>query len=165
MKIVIEANSVDELKQRVSEVYEMICGTGEREIEDSEVEPGVSDSGTTDEPAPVKEKKTRKPRTTKPVAEETQAETQTEPQAEEVMEEVESPYKETPKEEKKETKTYTKQDVADACQSVSTAKNLDAARAVLAQFTDAEGEPCRRISDLKTEEYGAFVAACEKAKL
>lgn len=163
MKIVIEANSVDELKQRVSEVYEMICGSGEREIEDSEVEPGVSDSGTTDEPAPVKEKKTRKPRTTKPVAEETQAE----PQAEEAMEEVESPYKEKPKEEKKEAsaKTYTKQDVADACQSVSTAKNLDAARAVLAQFTDAEGEPCRRISDLKTEEYGAFVAACEKAKL
>lgn len=61
-----------------------------------------------------------------------------------------------------ETKEYTKQDIADACQKVSQTKNLDTAKKILAQFKSAEGTPCRRISDVKVEDYEYFIAACEK---
>lgn len=54
-------------------------------------------------------------------------------------------------------KTYTKQDIADACQKVSEAKGLEFARKILAKF-DA-----KRISEVKTEDYGAFIAECESS--
>lgn len=79
---------------------------------------------------------------------------------------------EAPKEEKAETTnvsgaiagaSFTKQNIADACQKVSAAKNLDAAKAILAQFKNEKGEACRRISDVLEADYGAFVAKCEEA--
>ncbi len=71
---------------------------------------------------------------------------------------------ETKEETKEETKPkeVTKQMVADACQDVTTKKNLDAARKLLGKFNSASNEPCRRISELKPEDYAAFVEACEK---
>lgn len=59
--------------------------------------------------------------------------------------------------------TYTKQDIADACQKVSTKKNLDAAKAILAMFKNDKGEACRRISDVQEADYAAFVKKCEEA--
>lgn len=58
---------------------------------------------------------------------------------------------------------YTKQDIADACQKVSQTKNLDTAKSILAKFTAADGSACRRISDVKVEDYAAFIAECELA--
>ncbi len=70
--------------------------------------------------------------------------------------------KQTP-EEKPVPATRTKQEVADACQSVSTTKNLEDARKILGEFQDANGAACRRISDLKVEDYQAFITKCEEA--
>lgn len=71
----------------------------------------------------------------------------------------EAPKAETPK---TEAATFTKQDIANACQKVSSEKNLDAAKAILAQFKNEKGEACRRISDVLEADYGAFVAKCEE---
>jgi outer membrane biosynthesis protein TonB len=54
----------------------------------------------------------------------------------------------------------TKQDIANACQSVTTAIDLDSARSIVASFKDANGEDCRRISDIKESDYKAFIEAC-----
>jgi hypothetical protein len=62
-------------------------------------------------------------------------------------------------------KVFTKQDVADACQKLSQAKNIEAARNVLSQFKNAAGEACRRISDVQEADYGMFVKACDEASL
>jgi hypothetical protein len=72
---------------------------------------------------------------------------------------------ETVKEEtaKEETKSATKEDIAAACQKVSETKNLDAAKAILAQFMSDKGEACRRISDVQVSDYGVFIAKCEEA--
>lgn len=62
-----------------------------------------------------------------------------------------------------ETKTaLTKQDIADACQKVSSTKNLEAAKAILAQFKSEKGEACRRISDVLEADYAAFIAKCNQ---
>ena len=71
--------------------------------------------------------------------------------------------KTTPPVEETQTTSLTKQNIADACQKVSAAKNLDAAKAVLAQFKNEKGEPCRRISDVLETDYAAFVAKCDEA--
>jgi len=100
----------------------------------------------------------------------TEAQTIVEAEVETVKDEVKKPVakKETKKKEEvvaevveevvaESAAVYTKQDIADACQKVSTAKNLDAAKAILAKFN------ARRISDVAESDYAAFVAECEKA--
>ena len=69
------------------------------------------------------------------------------------------PVAETPKEEApaKEAKEYTKKDITDACQKVATVKNLDTAKEILQKFGAV------RISEVKAEDYAAFIAECEKA--
>lgn len=57
--------------------------------------------------------------------------------------------------ETKEFVTYTKQDIANACQKVSEKHGLEVAREILATFG------AKRISEVKEEEYAAFVKACE----
>jgi hypothetical protein len=54
-----------------------------------------------------------------------------------------------------EVKTYTKQDITNACQELSEAKGLDKAREVLGKFG------AKRISEIKEEDYGAFINACK----
>lgn len=51
--------------------------------------------------------------------------------------------------------SYTKQDIANACQKVSEKKGLEFAREILATFG------AKRISEVKEEEYGKFIEACE----
>jgi archaellum component FlaD/FlaE len=57
----------------------------------------------------------------------------------------------------------TKEHVVEAAQKLSSSKNMDAAREVLGKFKNAAGEPCRRISDVRPEDFAAFVSECEKA--
>jgi len=76
--------------------------------------------------------------------------------------------KETKKEEKKETveapaSDYTKEDIATACQKVSSKINLDAAKDILSKFDSEKGEPCRRISDVLVSDYAGFIVKCDEA--
>lgn len=47
-------------------------------------------------------------------------------------------------------------DVKAACQKLTKVKNLDAVKAILAQFN------AKKVSEINEADYGAFVAACEK---
>lgn len=59
--------------------------------------------------------------------------------------------------------TLSKQNIADACQKVSGAKGLAAAKEILGTFKNAEGVACRRISDIQEADYAKFISDCEKA--
>lgn len=62
-------------------------------------------------------------------------------------------------------KVFTIDDVKEAAQKLTAAKNIDAARNVLAQFKNASGEACRRISDVQESDFGMFVKVCDEASL
>ena len=76
---------------------------------------------------------------------------------------VETPVAETPVAVEAGTSSLTKDDVQKALQNLSSAKDLATAKAVLAEFKNAGGTTCARVSDLQVQDYEAFVARCNEA--
>lgn len=54
----------------------------------------------------------------------------------------------------------TKEDIAEATQRVSAAKNLEVARSIVTQFKKADGSACSRLSDIQVSDYENYVATC-----
>jgi len=75
----------------------------------------------------------------------------------------ETPVAETPVAVEAGTSSLTKDDVQKALQNLSSAKDLATAKAVLAEFKNAGGTTCARVSDLQVQDYEAFVARCNEA--
>jgi len=76
---------------------------------------------------------------------------------------VETPVVETPVAVEAGTSSLTKDDVQKALQNLSSSKDLATAKAVLAEFKNAGGTACARVSDLQVQDYEAFVARCTEA--
>lgn len=76
---------------------------------------------------------------------------------------VETPVAETPVAVEAGTSSLTKDDVQKALQNLSSSKDLATAKAVLAEFKNAGGTACARVSDLQVQDYEAFVARCTEA--
>jgi len=76
---------------------------------------------------------------------------------------VETPVVETPVAVEAGTSSLTKDDVQKALQNLSSSKDLATAKAVLAEFKNAGGTACARVSDLQVQDYEAFVARCTGA--
>lgn len=57
-------------------------------------------------------------------------------------------------------KVLTKEDIQEACQKLSAAKDIDAAKKVLSSFKTADGKDCRRISDVQEADYASFIQKC-----
>jgi len=55
----------------------------------------------------------------------------------------------------------TKDDISAAVQSVSSAKDLEVARGIIAQFKKEDGAPCGRISDIQVKDYEDFINTCK----
>ena len=133
MKLTIEASTIEELISKVMD----IANKFNVDLSENTKTPVTAEVVQAVEAVVVEEKKEKKA-----------------PKKEKVVEVAVEAVVETPKVEV----TYVKKDIADACQAVSEAKGLEAAREVLTSFG------AKRISDVKESDYAAFISACNKAK-
>lgn len=61
------------------------------------------------------------------------------------------------------TEEITKEQIAQALQGVSEKVNFQKAKEILTSFKNAEGNPCKKVSDVQAADYGSFMAACKAA--
>lgn len=57
----------------------------------------------------------------------------------------------------------TKEQIAQALQSVSEKVNFQKAKEILSSFNKEDGTPCKKVSDIQSADYASFIDACEKA--
>lgn len=58
---------------------------------------------------------------------------------------------------------HTREDCLAALKPVNEKKGIQGCIDLLSKFTDANGNPVKRVSDMKVEDYVSFIAFCENA--
>lgn len=144
MKLTIEANTIEELMDKVCSIankFNVDLSENTKTI----ITPEIAKAVESVEAEPVKEEKPKKA-SKKTIA--STADVSSEAQV--VAQAVE------------EIKTITKDDVTAAVTKVSENKGLEKAREILGKFNSAKGEPVKRMSELLESDYAAIIAKCKQ---
>lgn len=161
--LTITSESAAELVDQIRDLQSTLVQTGANPVGAKELTPSKEtldkvnatlkeahyDGPPIKEAAPVEKEK--KPRAAKPAAQ---------PAAQKETEVVTTPVQTETVPTSTASTGLTKEDIAEATQKVSAAKNLEVARGILAQFSKEDGTSCARISDVQMKDYENYIATC-----
>jgi len=141
----ITALTAEELMNQIKDLHRQCAISGQASILVTANEPAPSKESHSNAPvsAPVEEKKKGRTKPKEELA------------GSKLIEVDETKVETTP-----DSPAITKEEIQEITQKVSSVKNLEVARSVIAQFKKVDGSSCVRISDIQVKDYESYIATC-----